>query len=196
MNMANNKLSEFGKMGAVSRWGVTTLSERFWRHVNRGSKEECWNWNPATKSRYPIFKLTGTFATSANRVAYKLAHGEIPDGLQVLHKCDNTQCCNPNHLFLGTAGDNALDCIQKGRKKTHIGPQKNPNPSFIWRGKKGDLHPSTVYSDSIVVKIKELFKPRKVTAFMLAKRFGLPYHTVRNLIYHRGKYPTKHQLPT
>ena len=44
-----------------------------------------------------------------------MANGRIPDGLDVLHECDNPPCCNPEHLFLGTHADNMNDCKKKGR---------------------------------------------------------------------------------
>jgi hypothetical protein len=56
----------------------------------------------------------------AHRVAWTKANGEIPDGLWVLHKCDNPACINVDHLFLGTAKDNADDRWAKGRKYVNI----------------------------------------------------------------------------
>lgn len=51
----------------------------------------------------------------AHRASWRAFHGEIPDGLFVLHKCDVRCCVNPEHLFLGTNSDNMLDAYAKGR---------------------------------------------------------------------------------
>lgn len=51
----------------------------------------------------------------AHRVSWILSYGEIPQGMLVLHHCDNTFCVNPTHLFLGTQRDNVHDALAKGR---------------------------------------------------------------------------------
>jgi len=55
----------------------------------------------------------------AHRVAWETAHGPIPDGLCVLHRCDNPPCVDVEHLFLGTRADNAADRNAKGRSSRH-----------------------------------------------------------------------------
>jgi len=81
----------------------------------------CWNWL-LSKDRigYGRVKIQqGTRdkfrMSSAHRYAYELWKGAIPDGLCVLHLCDNRGCCNPDHLWLGTQKENIQDMHKKGR---------------------------------------------------------------------------------
>lgn len=93
--------------------------ERFWPRVKKGAPEDCWIWQGAiVKDGYGTFTLNHT-PIRAHRIAWILAYGAIPDGLYVCHNCpngDNPACVNPAHLWLGSALENAQDCIQKGRK--------------------------------------------------------------------------------
>lgn len=75
----------------------------------------CWNWIASrTRDGYGKMNVGGKYIAS-HRVSWLLNKGQIPDGLHVLHTCDNHQCVNPSHLFVGTMSDNMIDCILKGR---------------------------------------------------------------------------------
>jgi len=96
---------------------LRTLEERFWSKVAIGAPGECWEWQRGRKpDGYGQFKLiSGGSPQRAHRIAWLLTFGD-PGALYVLHRCDNPPCCNPAHLFLGTAAVNNADKIAKGRQ--------------------------------------------------------------------------------
>jgi len=61
----------------------------------------------------------------AHRVSYELAYGPIPEGMDVLHRCDTPACVRPDHLFLGTHSDNIQDMLRKGRRRERRGEESN-----------------------------------------------------------------------
>ena len=91
------------------------LDERFWEKVRKA--DGCWLWDSAIGSRgYGVFWIGGAKRNEhAHRMAYILTKGAIPDGLYVLHSCDNPKCVNPAHLSVGTAQDNSTDRVVRGR---------------------------------------------------------------------------------
>lgn len=108
------------------------LAQRFWEKVDKRGPDDCWEWQAAlTEDGYGNFKvgsmIDGTLdAIKAHRVAYTLQYGPIEDGLHCLHKCDNSKCVNPSHLYLGTHQDNMDDRKQRNRHASLPG-EANPN---------------------------------------------------------------------
>jgi len=96
-----------------------TAAQRFAKLVAvLNDPDACWVWLASTVGAgYGHFSLAGGRKILAHRFAWEQSKGAIPDGLKVLHRCDNPPCCNPNHLFLGTQADNVHDMMQKGRHR-------------------------------------------------------------------------------
>lgn len=79
------------------------------------SSPSCWLWISGTDS-HGYGKIQYQCSShKAHRLAYQIYVGNIPDGLHVLHRCDNPRCVNPDHLFIGSHADNMKDKTTKGR---------------------------------------------------------------------------------
>lgn len=92
----------------------TPPEPRFWAKVLK-LDSGCWEWQAARLNGYGVFHPRHGQTCGAHRFSFELENGAIPNGLHVLHKCDNPPCVNPTHLFLGTQQDNNADCRKKGR---------------------------------------------------------------------------------
>lgn len=109
---------------------------RFLLYVRKGRR--CWAWTGSCTDRgYGKFKMRRK-RFSTHRIAYTIAFGAIPDGLMVLHTCDNPPCCHPGHLFLGDNVDNQQDMLAKGRQNRATGDKHGSRTcpdSFLGRAK-------------------------------------------------------------
>lgn len=98
--------------------GDKSASDRFDALFDR-EENGCWNWNGANTRGYGCFHsiIEGKRRTlKAHRVSYVFANCQpIPEGMEVLHQCDNPSCVNPAHLSVGTKSDNMRDAAAKGR---------------------------------------------------------------------------------
>lgn len=93
---------------------MTDREDRFWNKVRIG--DWCWEWTGfVDRLGYGITKFEGS-DHKAHRVSWATKFGQMPpDGVHVLHRCDNRKCVRPSHLFLGTHQDNMNDMVAKKR---------------------------------------------------------------------------------
>lgn len=97
---------------------------RFLRSRTEADPETgCWNWTGSLVDGYAHL-TENRKGVYAHRRMWSLAYGPIPQGLWVLHRCDNPRCINPDHLFLGTNNDNVQDMVRKGRNHNAGQPRK------------------------------------------------------------------------
>jgi hypothetical protein len=92
---------------------------KFWDKVIKTHEHGCWLWTePRDKQGYGRWGKT-----PAHRYSWQQANGPIPDGLWILHHCDNPPCVNPAHLYPGTVVENTRDAVTRGR--TYRPPRKS-----------------------------------------------------------------------
>ena len=99
---------------------MKTDYSRFWEKVDVRQDDECWNWRTPTKNNHsPSFFFEGKHSF-ASIVSWKIHFGEVPKGLFICHECDNANCVNPLHLWLGTPKDNMADLAEKVKLETQF----------------------------------------------------------------------------
>lgn len=103
-----------------------------------------------------------------HRLAWELLKGPIPDGLHVLHHCDNPPCWRLKHLFLGTALDNYRDSLKKGRQNRYR-PQ-------------GSKNSNAKLNDERILEVRKLYATGKITQTALGEQFGVRKETIWKIL--------------
>ena len=146
----------------------TSLSDAFWVKVERREPDECWEWQAYRDKRgYGHLRYDGRLHL-AHRIAWSLTNGPIPEGLGVLHHCDNPSCCNPTHLYVGTAADNSADMVRRNRLR----------PAY------GSLSVRAKMTEADVLEIRRL-RAEGATVPAIAQMYGKHHNHIANIVYRR-----------
>lgn len=148
----------------------------FMQYVEKS--DGCWEWSGIRDGAgYGFFQIARQTDKvrrvvkmwKAHRYSWHLHFGEIPNGLWVLHRCDNPPCVRPDHLFLGTNRDNTLDSLAKDR-------------SYL---KNGERSPFSTISNSTALLIKQMLRDGFST-LETSKAAKVKIHVVNNIKYGRA----------
>lgn len=118
IGMCKKHYARWYRHGGTNSLRAVSAEDRFWPYVAKS--DGCWVWTRyCSPTGYGRFAWEG--GSIASRFSWIVTYGPIPDGLDVLHHCDNPPCVRPDHLFLGTDADNAADKTAKGRGNNYSG---------------------------------------------------------------------------
>jgi hypothetical protein len=141
-----------------------SAESRFWSEVKK-TLFGCWEWQASYNSGgYGHFYADGK-EIAAHRFSWELHFGPIPEGMKVLHSCDNPKCVRPKHLFLGSYADNNKDRTQKGRSA------------------KGSSHGSAKLNEVLIKQIRREAKTQSTRS--LARKYNVGQTAIQQAI--RGK---------
>lgn len=116
-----------------------------------------------------MFGVSSGRVILAHRQAWIMANGFIPDGLYVLHACDNPSCVNPSHLFLGSQADNMRDMIIKGRSyHPSVSGESNPNAKLSSEDV-SSIEFSLKHKLATVAEIRHQYRIGKTTIYQIIR---------------------------
>jgi len=147
---------------------VTSIQKPFLERVSFG--DGCWEWQGRLHTGYG--RLRGVLA---HRISWETFRGLIPEGLCVLHKCDNPSCVKPSHLFVGTQIDNIKDRHAKGRSSSGESHSKSCRGEIVGTSKLKEQD------------VKDIRGKREegVRVASLSKEYGIVQSAVYNIIGRR-----------
>lgn len=161
---------------------IMNIKTEFWNCVNIGGINECWDWKWSLDRKG--YGQVNTYCTAKNninnckhhicsRVAYSISRMlynyytdelNIPNGIAILHTCDNPKCCNPWHLTTGSLNDNNQDMFNKGR-------------GFY-----------KLLDNSKVPEIRKLYAEGGHTHRSLGKQFECDHTIISDILNHKGRF--------
>jgi len=134
-----------------------------WKYIDIKGEDDCWEWlGHLVRGNYGSFGINKKYYRS-HRLAYTETYGPIPEGMFILHKCNNPKCCNPKHLYAGTQKDNMEQCKNDGRVAM------------------GEKHYKSKLTEENVLKIRSLYSTGNYYQRELGKIFGVGDITISDI---------------
>jgi len=152
---------------------MSLTEQKFWAKVNK--TDTCWLWTACTNYGYGIFRVDKK-KLKAHRYSWSLINGTIPKNNIIMHKCDVTQCVNPEHLKLGSQKENITDMVQKGRNARR------------------EKHGRTTLSQIDINQIRRLIKAGDLTQKAIAEQYNLTQAAITYIKQGRN-WPITQELP-
>lgn len=144
--------------------------EAFRNSVSKRGENDCWPYLGYLDRGYGVARDLDGKQIRAHRLAFKLANPEDDiKGFSIRHTCDNPCCCNPKHLLKGSHADNMRD--KKERNRCY-------RPT-------GNKHHQRKMDAALVEKLRKEYKPKIITARMLAEKYGISKYMVWNAVLNR-----------
>ena len=137
-----------------------------WNKIDTsGGPDACWEFLGHKSSKGYGTKTRLGKTSTVHRFIYSETYGEIPEGKQINHRCNNRACVNPTHLYAGTTHDNTMDAIRSGRYRTVFVP--------------GAQHAMAKLTEVAVREIRA--QQGKNSTQALAQQYGVSPKTIRDI---------------
>lgn len=147
----------------LSQDDLDRYKTRFWARVS--VTDGCWVWTGRRKREgYGEAYIGQRGRVVAHRFSYALHYGLFDKSLCVCHRCDNTSCVRPDHLFLGTMGDNNRDRVSKNRSAN------------------GSQHGKSKLTEAQVLEIRKRYIPGQVLQSELGELFNVNRRTIGKIV--------------
>jgi hypothetical protein len=137
------------------------------RRLLRWHDVPCKEWDKARNEHGYGVKRVNYKLERVHRLAWAQKNGPIPDGVKILHKCDNPPCYEVRHLRAGTQADNISDMVRKGRARG---------------GTRGERHGNAKLTPVSVVEIRELVASKSTTQRALAAKYGVTPGAINHVV--------------